>query len=264
MTVDEDCPPGTTTVAEVGTLVDAVRLIDPVEVEEPAVMTTVDDALGDMVTGRLDGLIGVDEPAGTTAVLEECPEQLCVPVDVDPFGMTAVLDGRADGVTERLGVRVGADDVDVDDITALDEARVDTTERDDGVGVELREVGETTCVDEVAEVADEELVEDVLVVEAAVVDVDVEELVVELVVEVLVEVDVDVTDVEVEVGGGGGGHNASAASTSMFLTLWEKTFPLESVLLYDPVASHNITPPKVSGYLFMYLLTSDSMLSEPM
>lgn len=107
----------------------------------------------------------------------------------------------------------------------------------------------------------EELVE-VLVVEVVVVDVEVEVLVVEVLVE-LVEVDVDVTDVEVEVGGGGGGHNTSAASTRIFLTLSEKTFPLESVLLYEPVASHNITPPKVLGYLFMYSLTRDSMLSEP-
>lgn len=104
----------------------------------------------------------------------------------------------------------------------------------------------------------EELVEDVLVVEVVVVEVDVEVLV------ELVEVDVDVTDVEVEVGGGGAGHNTSAASTRMFLTLSEKIFPLESVLLYDPVASHNMTPPKVLGYLFMYSLTRSSMLSEPM
>lgn len=67
-----------------------------------------------------------------------------MPVDVDPFGMTAVLDGRIEGVTEWLGDRVGVDAVDADEITALDEARVDTTGRDDGVGVVGREVGETT------------------------------------------------------------------------------------------------------------------------
>lgn len=118
----------------------------------------------------------------------------------------------------------------------------------------------------VAEVADEELVVvdvDVELVDVLVVELVVDVLVVEVLVE-LVEVDVDVTVVEVEVGGGGGGHNASAASTSIFLTPFEKTFPLESVLLYDPVASHSMTPPKVLGCLFMYSLTSDSMLSEPM
>lgn len=122
-------------VAEVETLVDTIGLVEPVKVDEPAGMTTVDDALGDLVTGWLDDLTGVDGPAGTTAVLEVCPEQLCVLVDVDPFGITAVLDGRTDGLTEGLVDRVGIDAVDADEITALDEARVDTAGRDDGVGV---------------------------------------------------------------------------------------------------------------------------------
>lgn len=76
MTVDEDCPPGTAAVVEVEAVVDPARLVEPVEVDEPAGIMAVDDALGDLVTGWLDDLIGVDDPAGIMAVLEECPEQL--------------------------------------------------------------------------------------------------------------------------------------------------------------------------------------------